>query len=240
MAWWRKGAEKRISSVTDEKPISSSGVNHSVQARAFLYGEGNQWYLRNKDKPLRQDLLAALRAIPVGATVLEVGCSDGRYLFELQEQMGCSCSGIDPSLDAIETGRHRYPKLNLKCADAKTGLHRKVEDGERFDVIIFGFCLYLIDRSDLFSIVAYADQLLRDDGYLVIHDFEPQVPSYTNYHHKNGIFSYKMDYPGLWLANPCYRRLIKRQVGDGAAVTVLRKYKWENQCAFWPYHLTPT
>lgn len=74
-----------------------------------------------------------------------------------------------------------------------------------FDFIIFGFCLYLVDRDDLPFIVAETTNCMEDDGVLAIHDFKlTQAPIATPYIHSPGLYSYKMSYPMLWLADPSY------------------------------------
>ena len=71
-----------------------------------------------------------------------------------------------------------------------------------FDVVVFGFCLYLCDREDLFRIASEADRVLNDQGWLIIHDFYSPVPTRRDYHHKTGIYSYKMDYKTLFEWHP--------------------------------------
>jgi ubiquinone/menaquinone biosynthesis C-methylase UbiE len=88
---------------------------------------------------------------------------------------------------------------------------------EHFDVVWFGFCLYLIDRSLLTAAVAEADRVLRDNGYLVITDFDPQYPCRRKYHHLAGVQSYKADYSKLFLANPAYTLAAKRSYSHAGA-----------------------
>jgi hypothetical protein len=74
-------------------------------------------------------------------------------------------------------------------------------------MIIFGFCLYLCDRKDLFKIALEADRCLSDNGFMVILDFYPPFPYKNSYSHKEGIFSYKMDYSKLFSWNPVYNEI---------------------------------
>jgi ubiquinone/menaquinone biosynthesis C-methylase UbiE len=103
-------------------------------------------------------------------------------------------------LIAINDGKDKNPLLNLVQGTADSiPFHDK-----KFDMIIFGFCLYLCDRKDLFKIVYEADKCLAEYGYLIIYDFKPPFPYKNIYHYKEGIFSYKMNYADLFLANPSY------------------------------------
>lgn len=229
MAWKKKGGGKTTSLSTDKNPILSSGVNHMSQANAFLSGEGNQYYQRNKEKPLNQNLLAGLKSLPLSqrAEILEVGCGDGRYLASLGSHYDCFVAGVEPSVDAIA---HASPGVSIIRDDALHGLQNMAD--ESFDLIVFGFCLYLVDRRNLLSIVGHADRVLRVNGFLAIHDFEVAVPQITPYLHKPGLFSYKMNYADLWLANPAYRRHSKTITSEDGSLVILRKDTWENRCAY--------
>jgi hypothetical protein len=100
-------------------------------------------------------------------------------------------------------------------------------------LVIYGFCLYLCDRRDLFRIVAEGDRVLTNGGHLVIYDFLPQAPHRRDYHHDSRVLSFKMNYAEMFCANPVYRNLATQIVaaGDGneptederIAVTVLKK-----------------
>ena len=103
-----------------------------------------------------------------------------------------------------------------------------------FDMVIFGFCLYLCDRQDLFKIAYEADRCLRNEGSLIIMDFYPPFAYRNRYSHYEGIFSYKMDYSQMFAWNPAYAEVSKivfthsgftlRDVPDEkVAVVVLRK-----------------
>ena len=72
------------------------------------------------------------------------------------------------------------------------------------DFVVFGFCLYLCDRSDLFQIAKEADRVLKNNGHIIIFDFYSSANTQNIYHHLPGIFSYKMDYRKLFDRHPNY------------------------------------
>lgn len=174
------------------------------QKKIFLQDEGNQWYLRNKNAIYTKsndpivDLLVYRQLKP--KVVLEIGSSNGWRLNNIREIFASDCYGIDPSIKAIIDGRQKFPEINLTQGTADSiPFEEKV-----FDLIIFGFCLYLCDRKDLFKIVYEADRYLKDQGYLIIYDFEPTFPYKNRYQYKAGMYSYKMNYSNLFLSNPSY------------------------------------
>jgi len=182
------------------------------QKNFFLQDEGNQWYLRNKNAVLNKssdpviDLLSQRQLKP--KNVLEIGCCNGWRLSIIHELFHSSCYGLDPSGQAIIEGRETYPSLNLVQGTADTIPF----NDKKFDLIIFGFCLYLCDRKDLFKIVYEVDKYLNEKGHLIIYDFEPPFPYKNKYQYKEGIFSYKMNYSNLFLSNPSYFLVAKNMI----------------------------
>ena len=167
--------------------------------------------------------------------VLEVGCGAGHRLALLQRRFGAECHGLEPSAEAIAHGRAQYPDLLFEQGTAETLSY----PDDRFDVVIFGFCLYLCDPRDHFRIAWQADRVLRDGGYLVIHDFLAPAPYSNAYAHRAGILSHKMEWSRMFAWSPAYR-LIARQylehqtalsfaADEQISVDVLRK---DRQIAF--------
>lgn len=204
------------------------------QKSTFLAGEGDAWHARNKS---RLDEFVSKSVDPVvqiledakvrASRVLEIGCSNGWRLDILAKRNGGLAAGIDPSQQAVVEGRERYPELDLRRGSADVLPH---ESGS-FDLVIYGFCLYLCDRSDLFRVVAEGDRVLADQGHLVIYDFQTTKPHRRVYHHDPRLMSYKLNNPGLFLANPAYQlvsQVVVESEGPGAAddciaVTLLKK-----------------
>lgn len=178
------------------------------QKDVFLASEGNQYYRRNKDKyagpgskPENDRVLASLRTLEVRpSAILEIGCGHGWRLERLRASYGATCVGIDPSAEAIAEGAAAFPAISLQQGTAD-----ELTFGDRtFDLVIFGFCLYLCDRDHLFRIAAEADRVLRDPGHLAIEDFDPPFPYASRYRHNSAITTYKMNYANLFTGNPAY------------------------------------
>jgi ubiquinone/menaquinone biosynthesis C-methylase UbiE len=208
------------------------------QRDIFLQSEGNAWFKRNavaaptRGLPESDPLLAEIRNLSgvslSNAKILEIGCSDGVRLQWLNENLGCDCRGLEPSAEAVDAARARGVLAQQGTAE-ELPYHDQM-----FDIVMFGFCLYLCDREDLFRIACEADRVLKDPGWLLILDFYSPTPAKREYHHVRGLFSYKMDYRSLFTWNPaytCYSHRIRHHEHDGytddpsewVATSVLRK-----------------
>lgn len=167
----------------------------TTQTDLFKQGEGNLWFQRNQGKrgPLPH-LEIFSKYLKPGMKVLEIGCADGSNLDFLEKSTGCLGFGVDPSSHAISQGQKLFPKLKLKEGSAEL---LSFADGE-FDLVYFGFCLYLVDRSLLPRVVAESDRVLRDQGFLAITDFSSAHKSRTAYSHAPGLFSFRTNNAALW------------------------------------------
>ena len=182
-------------------------MNRSLQRDAFLAGEGDAWFNRNRrNEPLASSaedpLLPALLDLPLEpgltTTVVEVGCGQGLRLQALAKDRNWMVSGLDPSLQAVTAARQLGVDAQVGTADCLPYAD------ESIDLLIFGFCLYLCDRRDLFRIAAEAHRVLRPSAWLSILDFWSPGQRTNEYHHKPGIKSYKTDLPAMFTWHPAY------------------------------------
>lgn len=214
----------------------------SKQKEIFLQSEGDAWFTRNKQgvatRKLPDDdglLREILDVIPHNAgvlKVLEIGCGDGTRLAWLKNNINADCYGIEPSAQAVAEACTKGINVKQGTADMLPF------DNQSFDIVMFGFCLYLCDREDLFRIACEADRVLRKPGWLMIMDFYSPIPRARNYHHRPGMQSYKMDYRSLFAWHPGYECMTHkvRHHGEASytddpdewvAVSVLRKNQKE-------------
>jgi ubiquinone/menaquinone biosynthesis C-methylase UbiE len=205
-----------------------------TQKEIFMKTEGDRWFARNARPNYSDDddtIVKVLRSIELAPTrVLEIGCSNGHRLDLIRKAFNSKCCGVDPSATAIEDGKRKFPDISLQVGTADS---LNFED-HAFDAVVFGFCLYLCDRSDLFKIAFEADRCLQNEGTVIIKDFYATFPFRNKYSHHHGVYSYKMDYSRLFTWNPAYIEVAKivsshcgfplRDVPDERiAVIVIRK-----------------
>jgi SAM-dependent methyltransferase len=129
------------------------------------------------------------------------------------------CLGIDPSYDAIEEARKKFnlPRVEFMIGTAD---FPRIQGA---DLIVYAFCLYLVDRRLLSRIVMESDSMLREGGHIIIHDFDTDQPHKVPYKHRDGLFSYKMKHAKLWMANPAYTCIEHHRINSEESVWVLHK-----------------
>lgn len=193
------------------------------QRDIFLASEGNAWFERNKHRLGQRDPVseAIEKAGIIPNNVLEIGCANGWRLARLRDKYGCEVTGIDPSLDAcLEAAR-------LGVSTYQATANNLPVRSRSYDLVIFGFCLYLTDPSDWFQIVAEADMVLRPGGHIVIHDFSIRDDGgeafARPYKHRDDVMSYHADFPHLWLAHPLYHHERWDKPADGELVEIIHK-----------------
>jgi ubiquinone/menaquinone biosynthesis C-methylase UbiE len=182
----------------------------TTQKQSSLKGEGDSYFRRNAERLVTQQndvVLAALRDMRVKSeSFLEIGCANGHRVATLVDLLGGKGAGIDPSQEAVTAGRDRYPKIDLQVGTAD---NIPFADAS-FDLVIFGFCFYLIDPSSHFQVVAEADRVLRDGGCLAILDFITLIPYSNDYVHLDGLHSHKMEFGRYFTAHPAYSLIGRR------------------------------
>ncbi len=181
------------------------------QKEIFLEQEGNAWFdrnhlaIQNREMGSQDPIINILSNLlnkkknMENQQLLEIGCGEGKRLHWISENYKLNCYGIDPSEKAIALANKNGVKAIKGTADILNFENKK------FDFVVFGFCLYLCDRSDLFLIAKEADRVLKDSGFIIIHDFFSETPIEKKYHHYPGMFSYKMDYRKLFDWHPFYK-----------------------------------
>ena len=215
-------------------------MKNPSQRKAFLQGEGDAWIRRNRQldthqvehwcdqDPLRE-LLESL-PLPHGpqVSVIEVGCGQGLRLDRLKKAKGWDACGLDPSEKAIAAVNAAKCRGIVGTAESLPIADQSV------DLLIFGFCLYLCDRDDLFKIAAEAHRVLKPKAWLAILDFWTPSPTINPYHHLPGVRSFKDDLPSMFSWHPAYvitdhrlrhhtTRSYTDEPQDWVAATILRR-----------------
>lgn len=159
----------------------------------------------------------------------EVGCGQGLRLAHLKQSKGWSVSGLDPSEKAIDS-------VNAAGCNGVVCSAENLHMADRsVDLLIYGFCLYVCDRDDLFRISAEAHRVLKSESWLVILDFWSPYSTSNSYSHFPGIECYKDNHPSMFSWHPSYMIMDHRlrqhekttytdNSQDWVAATLLRRF----------------
>ncbi|MBI3544727.1 MAG: class I SAM-dependent methyltransferase [Deltaproteobacteria bacterium] len=194
------------------------------QDRVFLESESDNWFKRNRaalDKLVPGDTpLQLLSAYPdlKPKKVLEVGCSSGWRLAEVNRRYGAECFGAEPSAEAIAHGQKAYPNVKYKRAVAS----ELPFDAGTFDLVIINYVLHWVSRPMLLKAVSELDRVLKDGGYLLLGDFLPDSPAKVPYHHRKDetLYTYKQDYARLFETSALYTLVGRLTTGHSEPKTV--------------------
>ena len=197
---------------------------NSNQKNIFLEGEGDCWFDRNDgldmNSRIKDDLiLNEMERLHIQPqSVLEVGCAEGWRLNVISDKLKSECTGFDPSKKAILAGKELYPNINLEVGTAE-----KIDmEDSSVELVILGFCLYLCDRDELFSIAKEVDRVLNDKGLIIILDFYSENAYKNEYAHKSGVYTYKMDYSKMFTWNPIYS-LVSNVISSHSKETIVHE-----------------
>lgn len=186
-----------------------------TQDQIFVSGEADNWFARNKkvlvdstDRLAHDPVLKLMNLSGMQPEdVLEVGASNGYRLQAIYQRYGSHVTAVEPSFNAIEDGRTRYPAVHFVQG---TAAKLPIDKDALFDLVIVNFVFHWIDRLELMRSVAEIDRTLKDGGHLIIGDFYPPQPERVKYHHlpDADVWTYKQDYGAIFLASNLYEWII--------------------------------
>jgi len=173
-----------------------------------LKEDAEQYYIRNTGNLHRKidpvhDALRRINGVQPIRSILEIGCSTGWRLETVRKEFGSRGTGLEAGSEAVASGQRLYPELDLRQGLAPEGL-RAWLGIEQFDCIVLGFFAYLLPRKEIFRLAADVDELLEDDGHLVVSDFLYPSSISVPYTHHPGLTTYKLDPSSPWSWSPNY------------------------------------
>ena len=187
-----------------------------IQSKIFLESEGNQWFKRNeKTNPADDYKIAIERKILAEwcstrkdkiSNILEIGAGKGLPLAYLSKELNADAIGIEPSIEAIDKWQNIRKNVDGgERTSLKNGIASDLPfENDKFDLVIFGFCLCWIERESLFKSISEADRVLKDGGLMSIIDFDPSGAYANPYAHKEPLKTFKTNYSDICLASNHY------------------------------------
>lgn len=186
------------------------------QKKAFIEFESDNYFSRNQAilttyNPDNDSVIKILKDYNYQPkSVLEIGCNAGYRLDGIKKNFpNCEVFGLEPSKEAIRYGSGHYKDITF--IEGTIDDLSSFENG-KFDLVIIGFVLYVVDRSLLFKAVSEIDRVIGNNGVLINIDFFATTPHKNAYNHipGNEAFSYKQNYEEIFLASRLYQQIDKR------------------------------
>jgi SAM-dependent methyltransferase len=179
------------------------------QTERFLHGAGDDYYMRNRNdfgQKEKDPVLSILKATEIKPTsILEIGCANGWRLMKLKGLYNCHVRGIDPSTMAIQEGSKDLG------GDLQVGVAQHIPfDANSFDLVIFGYFMFLCEPNSWFQIMAEANRVLADKGHIAHYDYISARPLVWEYAPAKASIREKecrawvYDHAKMWLSHPGY------------------------------------
>lgn len=199
------------------------------QEDLFRDGEADAWFQRNLVKLANDERpgVDAMTAIAIATAtpaprIVDVGSSNGWRAAAIGHALGGMAVAVDPSRQALEDGKARYPEVSfLEGVASDLPL-----DSECADLVTVNFVLHWLDRSRLMAALSEIDRILANGGHLLLGDFLPDVPTRVPYHHRpdSNAWTYKQDYSRAFIASGLYtetqRVIVDHRTGEACGPTI--------------------
>jgi ubiquinone/menaquinone biosynthesis C-methylase UbiE len=174
-----------------------------MQEKIFMESEGDAWFNRNclnisnteefhEINWVGEQLEPFIQSIQ---NVLELGCSSGEKLNALCIFFAAKGIGVDPSGKAIEFAKSKFAGTQLEFFQGTAD--NLAFDSQSQDLVVAGFCLYLVDDDKIDESLIKLTQLVKPGGFLVITDFDFGEVVQVPYIHDSRIRTFKRDYHQL-------------------------------------------
>lgn len=178
-----------------------------MEAQIWFTEEADRWYERNREAlvPHRDLLIQLLEFCNLyPKRVLEVGAANGWRLAVIHKKFGSEVWAVEPSQKAILDGKKRFPFVNFI-----RGLGEDINFEEFFDLIIVHYVFHWVERGHLLRFMERLDRALREEGFLLVGDFGSPGFLKRPYHHRPGLYTWKMDYGSFWAASGRYLEIVR-------------------------------
>ena len=203
--------------------------------------EGDKYFTRNKNydelNPNENNTFNLIKINNLNPKkILEIGCGAGHKLNYLSQKLNTKNNyGVDLSKKAILYGKKKYK--NLKLLNISSLEIDKINT--KFDMIICGFFLYLLDREEIFKQFDLIYNKINKNGHLIIIDFNP-IFKHSNRHSENNklkIFKMKYDnfleesglFKMIYKQNQKTKPIRKEFISNDEAVTIFQKINFEDE-----------
>lgn len=104
------------------------------------------------------------KALPRGATVLDLGCGSGTPIAAVLAEAGCRVHGIDASPRLVAEFRRSFPQHRIACEAAQVSSFF----GMQFDAAVAIGLLFLLPEDDQRALIARVSRALKPGGRFLL------------------------------------------------------------------------
>lgn len=125
-------------------------------------------------------------------SILDAGCGTGVNLAHLVDVTGASRgTGIEPNADTVAQLRRNH-EVDPRLEFHEASVHRLPFPSDSFDLVVCWSVLHWVGREEYLQALG---ELIRVTAkYLIVMDFVGSQDYRVPYHHRPGLFTYKMDF----------------------------------------------
>lgn len=129
-----------------------------------VYNKIGDWFAENRyaDSVERAYLGAIIEQLPPNASMLDIGCGNGKPILEYFINHNIRVVGIDGSEKMMELARNNFPGTRLMLLDM-----RQMQLGEKFDVLIAWHSFFHLPAEDQPAMFEIFRNHLETDGFLL-------------------------------------------------------------------------
>lgn len=124
--------------------------------------------------------------------ILDVGCGNGLFLKEMVRLFGATKGvGVEPSIEGVNLLSKKYShegRINFYASSA----HSLPFESDTFDLVTAWSVFHWVGRNEYLQ--ALGELLRVSSKFIMIMDFCPTQEYKTPYSHKEGFYTYKMDF----------------------------------------------
>lgn len=179
----------------------------------FSSEDADGWFNRNMAhidsigiSPITMAIVGALEPFESKLdNILEIGCGSGARLNEVCKRNNSKGYGLDPSEKAIDYCRKNYPSIQFQVGYSNSLPYAD----EKFNLVILGFFLYLVDRSMYLRSIAEADRVLKPGGVMIVIDFDSPLAYANEFAHNPELLAYKTNNSSVLLSSSLYSLVSK-------------------------------
>lgn len=129
-----------------------------------VYNKIALWYSENRSAELKEKkyLDSLIAHLPIGGSVLDLGCGTGKPIFEYFFSKSINIAGVDASSEMLKIAKANFPSTDFILQDM-----RSLNLGVRFDAIIAWHSFFHLPAADQSAMFKIFEEHINPNGILL-------------------------------------------------------------------------